>query len=194
MGTHEDSRAADRRSGYVLIVGNRFHHKAVQQAIAELRGVAEIVALGGRNTRSPVSGRLSSGSLSRWAITDLYERAGVVVYPSFYEGFGLPILDAIGRGIPVVALDTAVNREVRQLTGDALLTLVGDHREMRVAVSNRLKAPSGSPPAQRMRQWNDVGADYARTVNELLGSEINVELLRRRWELLNIIDAVHPLA
>ena len=45
-----------------------------------------------------------------------------------------------------------------------------------------------------MRQWNDVGADYARTVTELLGSEINVELLRRRWELLNIIDAVHPLA
>ena len=25
-------------------------------------------------------------------------------------------------------------------------------------------------------------------------AQINVELLRRRWELLNIIDAVHPLA
>ena len=194
LGTHEDSRAAERRVGYVLIVGNRFQHKAVDQAIAELRGVAEIVALGGQEHPQPGVRAVSSGPLNRWAITDLYEGAGVVVYPSFYEGFGLPILDAIGRGIPVVALDTAVNREVRQLTGDALLTLVGDHREMRVAVSNRLQAPSGSPPGQRMRQWNDVGADYARTVTELLGSEINVELLRRRWELLNIIDAVHPLA
>ena len=194
LGTHEDSRAPDRRSGYVLIVGNRFHHKAVHQAIAELRGVAEIVALGGEEHSQPGVRAVSSGSLSRWAITDLYERAGVVVYPSFYEGFGLPILDAIGRGIPVVALDTAVNRELRQLTGDVLLTLVGDHREMRVAVSNLLKAPPASPAAQRMRQWNDVGADYKRTVNELLGSEINVDLLRRRWELLNIIDAVHPLA
>ena len=193
LGTHEDSAVTDR-SGYVLIVGNAFDHKGVHQAIAGLSGVAEIVALGGDEQPQPGVRWLSSGSLSRSTISDLYERAGVVVYPSFYEGFGLPILDAVGRGIPVVALDMAVNRELRQLTGDALMTLVSDHREMRAAVSHLLKARPVGQPARRMRHWSDVGADYKRTIDELLGRAINVDLLRRRWELLTTIDAVHPLS
>jgi GT2 family glycosyltransferase len=193
LGTHEDPEVTESRSGYVLIVGNAFDHKGVHQAIAELRGVADIVALGGDQQPEPGVRWLSSGSLSRSTISDLYERAGVVVYPSFYEGFGLPILDAVGRGIPVVALDMAVNRELRQLTGDALLTLVSDHRGMRAAVSNLLKARPVDQPVRRVRHWSDVGADYQRTVDELLRHPINLDLLRRRWELLTTIDAVHPL-
>jgi glycosyltransferase involved in cell wall biosynthesis len=46
----------------------------------------------------------------------LYRLASVFVFPSVYEGFGLPVLEAMACGTPVVASDTAVMREV---TGDA---------------------------------------------------------------------------
>jgi glycosyltransferase involved in cell wall biosynthesis len=194
LGTHEDPDQTDYRTGYVLIVGNAFHHKGLHEAIAALSGVAELVALGGDEEPHPGVRWLSSGSLNRSTISDLYARAGVVVYPSFYEGFGLPILDAVARGRPVVALDMAVNRELRQLTGDALLTLVSDHREMRTAVANLLKAPPAAQPGRRMRRWSDVASDYERTIDRLLGTPIDVNLLRRRWELLTTLDAVHPLS
>ena len=194
LGTHEDSELIGKSRDYVLVVGNRFHHKGVHRAIAELRGVADLVALGGDEQPGPGVRWLSSGTLSRSAIADLYDGAAVVVYPSFYEGFGIPILDAVARGIPVVALDSAVNREVRGMIGSHLLTLVGDHHEMRTAVSDLLKSvPVAAPRPGRLRQWGDVAIDYKRAFDELLRQDVNIDLVRRRWELLATIDAVHPL-
>ena len=48
----------------------------------------------------------------------LYNRAQALVYPSFYEGFGLPPLEAMSSGCPVIVSDIQVHREV---CGDAVL-------------------------------------------------------------------------
>jgi alpha-1,3-rhamnosyl/mannosyltransferase len=46
------------------------------------------------------------------AIPDLYRGAAVVVLPSRGEGFGLPVLEALACGVPVVCSELPVLREV----------------------------------------------------------------------------------
>jgi len=41
-----------------------------------------------------------------------YDHAKALVFPSIVEGFGLPILESLNRGLPVLASDTPVHREV----------------------------------------------------------------------------------
>lgn len=48
----------------------------------------------------------------------LYRSAEVFVFPSFYEGFGLPILEAMSHGVPVICSNTSALPEV---AGDAAL-------------------------------------------------------------------------
>src|SRR4029453_18011105 len=87
--------------------------------------------------------------------------ADAFVYPSVYEGFGLPVLEAMSRGIPVVASTTSALPEV---TGDAALgvnprsvreiaaaiaSLVGD-----VALAERLAA-AGRLQAARF-SWDET--------------------------------------
>ena len=61
-----------------------------------------------------------TGRISDQELIDLYQNAAVMVFPSLYEGFGLPILEAMACGCPVIASDCSVFREV---AGDAALLI-----------------------------------------------------------------------
>lgn len=52
------------------------------------------------------------GYLPERQLAELYRRASMVVQPSLYEGFGLPVLEAMACGTPVACADIRVFREV----------------------------------------------------------------------------------
>jgi glycosyltransferase involved in cell wall biosynthesis len=56
--------------------------------------------------------------VSKENLRTLYQNALALVYPSFYEGFGLPVLEATAYGTPVIASNQGALREV---SGDAAL-------------------------------------------------------------------------
>ena len=51
----------------------------------------------------------------RW---QLYEKAQALIWPSFYEGFGFPPLEAMSLGCPVI---TSVNSSLPEVVGEAAL-------------------------------------------------------------------------
>lgn len=53
------------------------------------------------------------GWIPREALLDLYSRAWAFVYPSFFEGFGLPVLEALAAGVPTAC------SEIEPLSGIA---------------------------------------------------------------------------
>ena len=59
------------------------------------------------------------GYVSDDELTELYSKAYAFVFPSFFEGFGLPILEAMAQGVPVICSDRASMPEVG---GEAVLT------------------------------------------------------------------------
>lgn len=62
-------------------------------------------------------------------VANFYAQAEVFAYPSIYEGFGLPVLEAMTLGTPVVTSDTSSLPEV---TGDAAI-LIDPHEPLQLA-------------------------------------------------------------
>jgi glycosyltransferase involved in cell wall biosynthesis len=58
------------------------------------------------------------GYVSDSELEDLYQRASLLAFPSLDEGFGMPILDAMARGLPVLTSNISAMPEV---SGDAAL-------------------------------------------------------------------------
>lgn len=63
------------------------------------------------------------------ALPALYSGAGAFVFPSLYEGFGLPLLEAMACGAPVIASSTT---SIPEVAGDAAI-LVDPHRPQELA-------------------------------------------------------------
>jgi glycosyltransferase involved in cell wall biosynthesis len=85
-------------------------------------------------------------------LRSLVAGARALVFPSLYEGFGLPLLEAFACGVPVVASDIATTREVLgEATDLASLFPVGDAD----ALTDRLldlTVPESDGPARRERR------------------------------------------
>jgi len=68
------------------------------------------------------------GLVSREQLVTLLQHADIFTFPSLYEGFGLPLLEAMACGCPVICFDTSAMPEV---VGDAgTLVTPGNHEEM----------------------------------------------------------------
>ena len=57
-----------------------------------------------------------TGSLNKKELSQVYQNAFVFILPSFYEGFGLPILEAMSYGVPVICSDVS---SLPEIAGDA---------------------------------------------------------------------------
>jgi glycosyltransferase involved in cell wall biosynthesis len=89
----------------VLIGARGWKYRGVDQAIEE-EGIADAVTF---------AGYLPQNELPNW-----YRAADLFVYPSLYEGFGLPPLEAMACGTPVITSNVSSLPEV---VGDAALTV-----------------------------------------------------------------------
>lgn len=73
----------------------------------------------------------------RASLPALYAGASVFVYPSRYEGFGLPVLEAMSCGVPVIVSDTGALRELVSDSGIVLRTPAAD--ELTQAIERMLR-------------------------------------------------------
>jgi glycosyltransferase involved in cell wall biosynthesis len=124
------------RNGCILHTGGLHARKNVGrllEAYARLRHtmVAPVLVIAGDASSSP--GRVLQRKAESLSVADdvvfcgplpdeslpaLYRSASAVAYPSLYEGFGLPILEAMATGIPVV---TSNRSSMAEVAGDAAL-------------------------------------------------------------------------
>lgn len=109
------------------------------------------------------------GFVEQSVVEDLYASCRAVVLPTVFEGFGLPLLEALARGKPVICSDIGVFRELADLfechefvrffppnDSEALAERMAERLEL-----GPVPAPSAETLSKvRERTWARVAADY----------------------------------
>jgi glycosyltransferase involved in cell wall biosynthesis len=182
LGLHDAERLWKRRGiaePYILWVGTQEQRKNVVAVLDAFTRVAEHhplltlvlhgpngwlgdevgegLRLRGMHTRTIVS----EGSLPRSELAALYARAAAFVYPSLYEGFGMPVLEAMACGTPVVTSNISALPET---AGDAALLVDPlDDEALAECISRIIDDPTVAEDLSRRGQKRAAGFTWAES-------------------------------
>jgi glycosyltransferase involved in cell wall biosynthesis len=93
----------------LLLVGKSF----INPILSECRDITKLIS--DLNIKSEV---ITPGFIPDMDLSAIYSMATAYIQPSFYEGFGFPVLEAMASGCPVV---TTCNSSLREISGPSIL-------------------------------------------------------------------------
>lgn len=124
---------------------------------------------GWKTSIAPREGLTITGFVDRDHLRALYRQAAIFIYPSRYEGFGIPPLEAMACGAPVIATRTGA---IPEYAGDAaLLVDPGDRQSLRASIIRLLR------DAELRRELSHRAVARARLYGWDRGAAIMEELL-----------------
>ena len=157
VDTHRPPQESVEREPFLLYPARAWPHKnhrRLLEAFTELRrerSELRLVLTGGGRVGAVPEGVEVRGLVPRQELDRLLQRASALVFPSLYEGFGLPPLEAMSCGCPVVCSSAGALPEV---VGDAArLFDPYDPAAIAAAVRDVLAAPE---------EWSRRGLERAR--------------------------------
>ena len=109
-----------RSQHHLVLVGDVQKNKELQQCVKD-HGIAGCT--------------IFTGIISDVQLAEYYQQASVFVFPSLYEGFGLPVLEAMACGCPVISSNTSSLPEV---VGEAGMLVNPHNREELIEAMTRV--------------------------------------------------------
>lgn len=167
--------------GYILTVGRlepRKNHLNLLRAYSKLGDDAPVLVIAGQpdySYRNIFDETESLGLKGRVKFLDdvgddelpaLYRHAALFAYPSWAEGFGLPVLEAMASGVPVVTSNATALSEIA--TGAALLVDPGNIVQISEAMNEALKS------ARRREELSGCGLSRAGEYSWERAAEVTI--------------------
>jgi glycosyltransferase involved in cell wall biosynthesis len=175
VGFSSEGRRADLGGPYVLGVGTLEPRKNLRRLVEAWRllaGDLTLALVGGEGWGAQpelADPRIRAlGFVSDSDLPTLYRGAEVFVYPSLFEGFGIPIIEAMACGTPVVA---SAHPSLDEACGDAAVRAdPGDPGHIAAAIEEATQrrdelVPRGLAHAARFT-WRTVGELFLRGYEE----------------------------
>jgi glycosyltransferase involved in cell wall biosynthesis len=123
LGVDGEFAPGARERGFLLLVGAVEPRKDPLAAAEAARAVGLPLVVAGPEKDAALAAELRRrgadvrGFVTKEELVRLYQGAACLVFPTRYEGFGLPVVEAMACGTPVVATPDAA---VREVGGDAI--------------------------------------------------------------------------
>lgn len=182
---NKDAVAYKNASPYILMVGNRKEHKNEDMALlaflkAKISSDYQLLLTGDSSpklidilAKNNASDRVKFlGKVTNKELASLYKGATCLLFPSLYEGFGLPVIESMACGTPVITSNTTSLPEVSD--DAALLVNPNDLNEITGAIEKIVNnadirdsmVEKGYKQAAKF-QWSETRGIIENAINRL---------------------------
>ena len=157
------------KSGAFLVLGNwRYDHKMLRPALEAVRGCAEQLGdsitfhfLADLSSERGLPARVQyhKHDLSPEALARLFADVDGFIFPSVYEGFGLPVAHALQHGKPILLADNQQNRDLQRLFGASRFAFFASTAALAQALHGFVTGPLEENVSAEPRTWDEVARE-----------------------------------
>jgi glycosyltransferase involved in cell wall biosynthesis len=167
-----DKRTSHKDEQYILVVGNKFHHKSIKECIYIIKDSNykfKVIGLDIEIIQSDNIEYIKSGHLKEIEIEQLYQNCSLILYPSSYEGFGLPICHAIRFSKYIICFENQLNCELVEyfqfFKGIKLITSF-EEIENTISELSNIEIPDYTVPEEFT--WENTSRKYIKVFKDML--------------------------
>ena len=170
---------------YIVAFGNNFKHKNIDNLITTIRDSKYKYVIIGTSTSGFLGENiygLKSGNISEQDLATVMKYSKAFLFPSVYEGFGLPIFNALIYKKNIVVYNSALNRELIDFIKED-----GRHvicfeclNEVEMCLDKILLNKQEFEP-KFTREWKDVAVEVETFIWKIANGPIDFQLLELRW-------------
>ena len=178
---------------YFLVVGSSFKHKAIEQTIKAVSESKYCFIVIGSDDIGYISDNIygyKGGRLDENFLSYLYSKCKAVIFPSLYEGFGLPVAISLKNNKRVIIYDNALNRELLDhFNNFKYHFLFFDKFEQINDIFNNVDFSSTPRQVEYDDSWDRVAVELESFFESILTADVDPDGLYERWHLYKLIEA-----
>ena len=178
---------------YFLVIGNKYKHKAIKEVVDAVKYSEHnyiIIGYGENGFIEPNIYNYRSGYIEDDFLSYLYENSTAVIFPSLYEGFGLPVVVSLKNNKRVILKNNEVNNELREYFSEFKENfLFFDNFNEIGEIINSTDFSHELKQANYIDTWDRVADELETLFNDILESEVDIDELKKRWYLYKLTEA-----
>lgn len=196
-----DDKAKDQKlvfDEYIAVLGNQYKHKYLNVIMPYLKmSKYKYIIIGSKDTGYEADNIYGyrSGNLSDELIDCIFKKSKAILFPSVYEGFGLPILNAIKYGKKIIVNNNPLNQEQKQFLENykKYMYMFDYANNLEECIDQMMRTPDIVEAENELcnRTWADVAIEVEQGLSEILSKPIDYSLLRKRWTDMKYEERVH---
>ena len=183
---------------YFVVLGNQYKHKNLDLIIDSLHtSKHNFIIIGSKNDGNITENIFGykSGNLSNDFLHSILQNSIGIIFPSVYEGFGLPILNAINYNKKIIINNNPLNREqvdvLKYYKNNIYLFDGGEEIEEYLDKIKRDPVPQFDRANYKERTWTNVAEEVEKALEEILKEDVDLDVLKQRWEEMRYLERVH---
>jgi len=178
---------------YILIVGNMFEHKVLKETIEATRDTRHnfiVLGYGENDYIYPNVFCYMNGHIDNDHLNFLYSKCNAVIYPSLYEGFGLPIVISLKHNKRVILNNNNLNNELcRHFDQFKDYFSMFSSFEQICEIIDDMDFTSDPLHSEFNDTCERVAMELDSFFEDVLKTEVSTTELNERWSLYQTIEA-----
>lgn len=183
---------------YIAVLGNQYKHKNLGILIPYLKKSKYNFIIVGSAETGKIADNVygyKSGNLSDDLLQQILRNSKAIIFPSVYEGFGLPILNAINYMKHIIVNNNSLNREQAEvLTHYNKYMYLFDNVNQIEGYLDDIQNQDNileKPEKMYSRNWENVAIEVETALAELLEAPVDYKVLHQRWRDMKYEERVH---